>query len=276
MLKKLLPKFYGLALNFQALFSKKVAGKNAFQVYCTIRKGETLPFQETFLNNAKYEVVQTNNLEIQTYHWHGSGEKVLLVHGWESNSYRWHELIEKLQEADFDIFAFDAPGQGNSSGEILHHPLYEKTLQHIKQKYNPSSLIGHSMGGMTIMYNQHLNPDLTVKKIITIASPSEYVDLMRYYKELLSLSSRVISAIEDYIKSQLGFTFQELSTSEFAKDNTKTGLLIHDKEDPVAPYWCSELVHANWKNSKFITTKGLGHSIQDSTVNDQIVDFLKP
>lgn len=275
MLKKLLPKFYGFALNFQALFLKETVGKNAFQVYCTVRKGEVLPLQQTFLDEGKHDLIQTNDHEIQTYRWPGTGKRVLLVHGWESNSYRWNQLIKKLQEADFDIFAFDAPGQGNSTGESLHHPLYEKILQHLKLKYKPSHLIGHSMGGMTIMYNQHLNPDTTSEKLITIASPSEYVDLMRYYRDLLSLSSRVILAIENHIKSELGFSFHELSTSEFAKSNTKSGLLIHDKEDLVAPYWCSEKVHANWKNSKFITTEGLGHSIQDDNINNQIVDFLK-
>lgn len=275
MLKKLLPKFYGFILNVQALFYKETAGKNAFKVYCTVRKGEVLPTQRTFLDDAKHELVETNNHKIQTYHWQGSGKKVLLVHGWESNSYRWNKLIKKLQEADFDIFAFDAPGQGNSSGENLHHPLYEKILQDIKLKYKPSSLIGHSMGGMTIMYNQQLNPDAIIEKIVTIASPSEYVDLMRYYRALLSLSSRVISAIENHIKAELGFAFQEFSTSEFAKSNTKTGLLIHDIEDLVAPYWCSEKVHNNWEGSRLITTEGLGHSIQDNTINNQVVDFLK-
>lgn len=275
MLKKFLFKAYGFALNFQALFTEKTAGKKAFKIYCTVRKGKVLPFQRVFLELAKYELVQTTHHEIQTYHWPGNGKKVLLVHGWESNTHRWNKLIKKLQQADFDILAFDAPGHGNSTGEILHHPLYEKTLQHITLKYNPSYLIGHSMGGMTIMYNQYLNPNAVIEKIVTIASPSEYHELMSYYKHLLSLSNRVMSALEGYIKSQFGFTFQEFSTSEFVKANTITGLVIHDKLDPITPYWCSEQVHTNWKGSKFVTTEGLGHSVQDDPINNQIVDFLK-
>jgi pimeloyl-ACP methyl ester carboxylesterase len=275
MLKAIIPKIYGFTLNLQSLISKKAAAKKAFKVYCTVRKGEVSPLQETFLEPAKHELVQIPTGNLQTYHWPGTGEKVLLVHGWESNVYRWRILIKKLQEADFDIFAFDAPGNGNSSGAILHHPLYETALQKIKQRYTPSYLIGHSMGGMTVMYNEYKNPDARIKKIISIASPSEYSELMRYYKTLLSLSDTLMSELENYIKTTFGFQFHEFSTAHFAKTNTKKGLLIHDKRDLNTPYWCSEQVHANWKNSEFITTEGLGHSIQDNNVNKQIIDFLK-
>ena len=273
--KNFLPKIYGFALNFLALFSKKSAGKRAFEIYCTVRKGKLLATSEVFLDSAKYEFVQICNQGIQTYHWPGSGKKVLLVHGWESNSQRWDKLIARLQLADFDIFAFDAPGHGNSTGKVLHHPLYEETLQHLVQKYKSLYAIGHSMGGMTIMYSQYLNPDSAIKKIVTIASPSEYYELMSYYKHLLSLSNQVMAGLRDHIQSQFGFSFQELSTSEFAKTNAAAGLLIHDKIDPITPYWCSEQVHANWKNSRLVTTENLGHSIQDDTINNQIVDFLK-
>jgi alpha-beta hydrolase superfamily lysophospholipase len=39
---------------------------------------------------------------IQTYHWKESeGPTVLLCHGWESNAFRWRNLIEKLQAKGF-------------------------------------------------------------------------------------------------------------------------------------------------------------------------------
>jgi pimeloyl-ACP methyl ester carboxylesterase len=275
MLKKLTPKIYGFLLNFQSLFSKKTASKNAFQVYCNVRKGKVLAEQKAFLNDAKHEFVQLSDHTIQSYNWPGKGKNVLLVHGWESNSYRWRILIEKLQKADFNVFSFDAPAHGYSTGTFLNHPLYESTLQSIIQKYAPSYLIGHSMGGMTIMYNQYLHHDSAVEKIVTIASPSEYHELMRFYKKLLSLSKRVVAGLEDHLIAKFGFSFKEFSTTQFAKTNTKTGLLIHDRFDPITPYWSSEQVHSNWADSTFITTEGLGHSIQDNHINDQIVSFLK-
>jgi len=275
MLKKLIPKFYGSALNFQAFFSKETAGRNALRVYSKVRKGSVLPIQKEFLDAAKHQQLHICDVTIQTYHWSGKGKKVVLVHGWESNTYRWRMLVEKLQEADFDIYAFDAPANGYSSGKILNHWLYQETLQKVKERYRPEYLIGHSMGGMTIMYNQYLNPDAIIKKIVTIASPSEYHELMRYYKNLLSLSRKVMNALQAHIKHKFGFQFHEFSTAHFAKTNSKTGLLIHDKDDEATPYWCSEQVHTNWKNSKLITTEGLGHSIQDDAINGKIIDFLK-
>ena len=84
-----------------------------------------------------------------------------------------------------------------------------------------------------------------------------------------------MSALEVYIKTKFGYNFQEFSTSHFVKTNKKKGLLIHDKKDPSTPYWSSEQVHANWKNSKLITTEGLGHSIQNFAINKQIIGFLE-
>lgn len=270
----MLPKVYGRYFNMLARVSKKKAAKKAFYVFCTVRKGRVLPNQKEYLDQAKGDTIDVKKHTLQTYYWPGNKETVLLVHGWESNTFRWRNLIAKLREADYNIVAFDAPAHGYSSGKYLNVPLYSDGVQAMIQKHDPKYLIGHSVGGMTLMYNEFYHQNPNVQKMVTIGSPSEFYEIMDHYQRLLNFNNTVRKALEALVLKRFGFTVAEFSSSRFAEKNTKKGLLFHDEEDKLAPFHASEAVHAHWKNSTFVRTKGLGHSMHQEHINDQIVDFL--
>ncbi len=275
LVKKSIPLLYGACFNGLAHLSGSLTGWLAFRTFSKVRKGRVLPIQAQYLDHARHRREQVNGHTIQTYHWEGPGPTVLLVHGWESNSYRWHKLIEQLRQHEFDIKAFDAPGHGYSSGKYLHMPLYGECLLHMIKKYQPRHLVAHSMGGMTTLYIHHKYPDMGVERIVTLGSPSELSELMEHYRNLLKLSNRVMASLDDYVKQRFGFGFRDFSSSQFARNIPQKGLLIHDKHDPVTPFHASEKVHANWADSTLIATEGLGHSLHQDGVNKKIADFLK-
>jgi pimeloyl-ACP methyl ester carboxylesterase len=275
LLTQSIPKLYGQLLNLYTVFNPNDAAKKAFKIFCKVRKGRVLTNQEAYLNSAKHKVHDIAEHSVQTYKWEGTRETVLLVHGWESNAWRWHRLIQKLTDANYEIIAFDAPGHGNSSGSYLHVPLYAEVLQFMIDKYNPKFLIGHSVGGMTILYNENLRPSPIVKKIVTIGSPSEFHEIIAHFQTLLGFNGKVLRALDTYIHKKFGFTIREFSTSRFARTNRKKGLLFHDKFDKITPYHASEQVSSQWENSILKTTEGLGHSMHQDEVNDQIVAFLE-
>ncbi len=274
-LAKILPPLYGKYYDFRSLFAPKSTAHKAFVLFCTVRKGKVLPQQAEYLNLAKKSIEEISGHQIQAYSWPGKKETVLLVHGWESNTFRWRNLIKRLREADYNIIAFDAPSHGHSSGKLLYVPLYEEAVSHIIDKYDPKYVIGHSVGGMTLMYNEHKNPNPKVEKIVTIGSPSEFHEIFGHFQDLLKFGNRFMGIMDNYILDRFGFHIREFSTSEFAKSNTKKGLLFHDRLDAIAPYHASEQVHRNWKNSKLVSTEGLGHSMHQEDVNNQIIDFLQ-
>lgn len=275
LITKIIPLVYGQYFNIYSLFTPKKAAHKAFNLFCTVRKGKVKPQQNDFLEKAKLEMEYAANHQLQSYQWPGKKETILLVHGWESNTFRWRNLIKKLQEAGFNVIAFDAPSHGNSSGKLLYVPLYEEALQHIIQKYNPKYLVGHSVGGMTLMYNEFKNPNPKVEKLVVIGAPSEFHELMDHYQYLLKFSNRFMQVLDGYIFSRFGFRIHDFSTSKFAQSNTKKGLLFHDRLDQIAPYHGSENVHKNWTGSQLISTEGLGHSMHQEDVNNQIIDFLE-
>ncbi|BFP41970.1 alpha/beta fold hydrolase [Flavobacteriaceae bacterium GF1] len=274
-LTKVIPLFYGQWLNFVALFNKQKAAKIAFDIFCTIRKGRVRPEQKDFLDNAKFSVENVMEQQIQSYKWPGSKGTVLLLHGWESNTHRWRNLIKKLKEHHFDILAFDAPAHGYSSGEMLHVPLYAHTLKHFLEKFRPQMVVAHSIGGMTILFNDFLHPESSVEKIVTIGSPCEFEQFMHHYKSILKFNTRVWKAMDKRLKIWFGYHFKEFSSARFVANNTKKGLLFHDKLDQQVPYTESVRVHEHWKGSELVLTEGLGHSMHQPKVNDQIIAFLE-
>lgn len=273
-LNNVLLRAYGLYFNILLLFSKRKAAEKTFEVFFTVRKGRVLPKQQDYLQMAKSTVLKASGHRLQTYHWPGKKETVLLVHGWESNSFRWRNLIGKLQEADYTIVAFDAPGHGLSSGKSLHLPLYADCIQKVIETYAPKHVIGHSYGGMAILFDEFNHQNVDVEKIVTIGSPSEFHELLAHYQNLVGFNDRVLNAFETLVIERFGSRVSDLSSSRFVKNNTKKGLLLHDELDRFAPFHASERVHADWEGSTFIRTKGLGHSMHQDHISDRIVEFL--
>ena len=211
LLNKIIPLAYGQYFNAYSLIAPKKVADDAFHVFCTVRKGRIKPEQAAYLDDFKLATEEVAGHTIQSYHWPGNKETVLLVHGWESNTFRWRNLIKKLREADFNIIAFDAPSHGYSSGKHLYVPLYEEAVNHMVKKYNPKHLIGHSVGGMTILYNQYKNPNDTVDKMVTIGSPSEFYEIMEHFQDLLKFNNRVMKHLDDYVYDRFGFKIDEFS-----------------------------------------------------------------
>jgi pimeloyl-ACP methyl ester carboxylesterase len=274
-LTKYIPLIYGSYFNSLALVSKEIAAKKAFELFCSPRKGKVLPHQKGFLDPAKSNVITTDGVQLQTYKWDGTKETVLLLHGWESNVFRWRNLIEVLKEENYNVIAFDAPGHGYSSGSLFNVPLYNSCAEKVIATYHPKYIVGHSVGGMTSLYNQYKNPTNSIEKIISLGAPSELSEIMSNYQNLLKFNLTVLSGIEAYFIKKFKFTIDDFSTSKMAKDISTKGLLIHDKFDKIAPYSSSKRVHENWKNSTLISTEGLGHSLHQENINHQIIAFLK-
>ncbi|MGD1946596.1 MAG: alpha/beta hydrolase [Croceivirga sp.] len=273
---QIIPLLYGQWLNLVALFDSQKAARIAFDIFCTIRKGRVLPGQKDFLDSAKFSVETIEEHHIQTYKWPGKKDTVLLLHGWESNTHRWRNLINKLRAQDYEILAFDAPAHVYSTGEMLHVPLYAQSLRHVLDKFQPKRVVAHSMGGMTVLYEHYRNPKSSVEKIVTIGSPCEFEGFMHHYQGLFKFNNRVWKAMDKRLKIWFDYHFHEFSSARFVKNNMINGLLFHDKNDKQVAYTESVKVHENWKGSQLILTEGLGHSMHQEGVNDQIISFLGP
>lgn len=275
MLKKYIPLLIGKYLGAKALFTPKKATQQAFNIFCTPRKGRATEKHQDFFDTAVEEKITTNNHQIQTYNWKGSGETIILLHGWESNSFRWKSLVELLQKENYNIIAIDAPAQGNSSGKYLNVPLYTACAKDIIEIHKPSIVIGHSLGGMTAIYNQIEYNNPCIEKIIALGPPSELSFFMKSFQVTLGLSNKFMSKIDAYLKSTFGLYAKQFSISNFAKEIKINGLLILEKYDKLAPYKYSKRIADNWEKCDLVTVENIGHSLQSKVIDQKILAYLK-
>ncbi|MCG2462468.1 alpha/beta hydrolase [Flavobacteriaceae bacterium F89] len=275
LLDKCLPLIYGVYLNSLSLISTKKASEKAFRVLLTPRKGKVGPSQETFLNAAKERRIQIGAITLQAYKWNGEKETILLLHGWESNSFRWHRLIGKLQEENYNIVAFDAPAHGYSSGKLFHVPLFAECTRAVIEIFKPKYIIGHSVGGMTALFSQYNYVESPVVKIVGIGAPSNLSAFMGQFQKKLHLSNKVMQGLDDHFADKYNFDTEEFSLERFAPHLPQQGLLIHDVLDSITPFQGSANIQRNWPNSQLVKTEGLGHSMHQDMVNDHILKFLK-
>jgi len=276
LLIKLLPKIIGTQINTMSLWSKKAAARKAFLIFCTPRGGRIKEDQKEFLDAARDKRLKVNDtITVQTYKWEGSGPTILLIHGWESNTHRWWQLIEILQHHKYNIISFDAPAHGNSTGKILNVPLYSESLEIVTKHYKPSIHIGHSIGALTTIFHYYKYQPEHIKKLASLGAPSELSEIMKDYQKILSMNNIVMRGIDTLIQQRFGFTINDFSGYNFAKYIKIPGLIIHDIYDKITPVEASRGIHKNWKNSTYIETSGLGHSLYQDEVRNHIIDFIK-
>jgi pimeloyl-ACP methyl ester carboxylesterase len=272
--RKLLPKLVGLKLNSLFFVNPQLALEQAFYLFCAPRRGKPEAHESPFLDSAKSEKIKIGNVSTQVYRWNGTKEKVLLLHGWESNTYRWKDLIDKLQAENYDITALDAPAHGNSSGKLFNVPLYAKFVQVLIEKHKPDFVVGHSVGAMTADFQQHMKPSKNISKLVLLGPPSELTEIMADFQEVFGFHQKFMEGLEKFFQKKFDYTFEVFSTARFAKSLKMEGLIIHDKFDKIAPVSASEAIAKNWGNSRLIITEGMGHSLNNENVLDEVVGFL--
>lgn len=274
LINKYLPKIIGIQLNSLYRINKKKAVIKVYRIFCTPRGGKVKSHQELFLRNAKATKINHGSIQLQTYHWKNSGPTILLVHGWDSNSSRWRDLIELLVNQNYNIIAFDAPAQGNSGGKLLNVPLYSKCIAKMIKMYKPKYLVGHSMGGMSIFFNEHQQKSNSVEKIVSLGAPTEMKKIIADLQKILGLKPKLMSNVEDYFADKFEYRFEDFATKNFVKSVHQECLIIHDVYDKVVPFEAGEALHTQLPNARFIKTEGAGHSLNRNYIYQHILDFL--
>ncbi len=272
-------------LNVGSYFSPIRAGKLAFHIFSTPRKGRLTPRDRTYLEKSTQTTLYWGDISICCYDFGGDASKtVLMMHGWESNSARWRTLGNVLQTQGFRVVLFDAPAHGSSGNRYFNIVLYAQMMQKVVTHYAPSMLIGHSAGAMAIGYFLSHAPifpiDAKLKKVVLMASPYDLDSLFNTYQKIIGFNGRIRRQLDREVFAVDGNETSYYCVENFVKqmpENFRIAtdcLFIHDENDPIAAIACSETCHKIWKNSTFLRTKGLGHSLQHKSVYEKIVQFL--
>ena len=269
----------GKMLNALELFSPTLAGKTAFNFFCTPRRQTMRERDVAFLATAVRETLLFKNLKISTYCWPSrlsDAKTVLMLHGWESNSARWRKYIKALSAAGFTVHAIDAPASGNSQGKRLNAILLSGVVQEfVAKKGTPDVIIGHSLGGAAAVMCSTLLGVPQPSKMVLLGVFAESTRVIRDFGQVLAINDKVVAAIYREIEKRSGIPIDAYSVVQKTTQLLGVrGLVIHDLNDDVAPVEEGRLVAEAW-GATFMQTEGLGHRLQDKSVVKAVVDFAK-
>ena len=286
----ILTKSIGFYLNVLSYVNLEKAKIQAYQLFSQPRKGkiqkEKLP---KTLQSAALETFEYHNEKFQAYIWKGtrgnpeaSGERseansevILLIHGWESNASRWKKLLNYLNPLGKTLVAIDGPAHGLSEGKEFNAPKFAEFINIVTQKYQPKTIIGHSVGGAAVCFYLNKYKDKTIEKVILLGAPSDFKIIANNFVKLLSLNNRIKYKLEKYYFEKFSIDINEFSAHKFAQNFTQKALIAHDSEDKVVLIDEGRKYADAWKNAIYIETKGLGHSLHDADLYQKIVAFIE-
>ena len=273
-MKKYIPKIIGSSINTIGLLTPQYAAHLSMTLFSSPKKGKTNEKQATYLSEAKQGEVIHNSITIKTYQWAGKKDTILLAHGWESNSYRWKDLIEILKTENYNIIALDAPAHGSSSGNIFNALIYSECIHAVAKKFNVSVIIGHSVGGMATAFGNYNFPLESIKKLVLLGAPADFTGVFSRYINMMGYNNRVSKAMDKYVVKRFNHAPTYFDASKFTQYFKAKGLIIHDKKDKIIPYKDGLKFKKNYTNSEFVSTEGFGHGLKSELVYNHILDFL--
>jgi pimeloyl-ACP methyl ester carboxylesterase len=273
-MKKLIPKLLGFYLNILAIIAPARAARKSFLLFCRPLRPSITSRQQTFLDSARKFTLDHEGYSIQCYRWGSGAKQILLLHGWQSHTYRWKAYVDALSKDEYTIFSIDAPGHGWSSGSFLTVPLYSSLIRRFIGQQGPMhAVFGHSLGGFALLHALYEARDLPIGRIVLLATPGEASDFISVFKNTLGLSDKTVKLVIAHFAQQYGVTPDFFSTRKFARDLHVKGLIIHDEHDSEAPYSDAVSLQRVWQSSTLMTTRALGHNLKSPLIIKAVVDF---
>lgn len=111
------------------------------------------------------------------YREYGSGQPLIILHGLFGQSDNWNTLAKRFAEKGFRVFAVDQRNHGLSphSTEWDYHVMASDLNEFITfHDLKDPILLGHSMGGKTVLFYDLLYPKVAKKIIVVDIAPRAY------------------------------------------------------------------------------------------------------
>lgn len=275
-MKKLISKSIGFSLNTLANIAPRKAARMGFNLFCYPFRAKLTDKHKAFLFSAERSTLEHGGETIQVYKWGKGKHVILMLHGWQSHTFRWKNYVESLDKEKYTIYSLDAPGHGLSSGKFMTVPLYSDVVElFLNNVSKVDTVVSHSIGSFTAIYTFYRLSHLAPANIIALAPPGEAEDFFNFYTKELGLTSKTVKLVVDYFEEQIKKAPSYFSAQKFAAALTSKGLLIHDEEDTDTSIENSKRIHSQWKNSSLIITKGYGHNLRSEHVIRKVIDFVE-
>lgn len=107
----------------------------------------------------------------------GEGQPLIILHGLFGQSDNWNTLAKRFAESGFKVYTIDQRNHGLSPHSEVWN--YQAMAEDLNEFINTHQLVkpillGHSMGGKTVMFFELLHPTIADKIIVADIAPKQY------------------------------------------------------------------------------------------------------
>lgn len=202
--------------------------------------------------------LKANGNTLAAWSWGNAASRVLLVHGWDSRASHLGQFVEPLCRAGFQVWAFDGPAHGDSTGSLSSVVHHGKAILAIADAFGPfDGLVAHSVGSPAALYAFHKG--MRVHSSVHIAGPASLKRVILRLSQAINLN---VAATEDLIRlteTHIGQSVASMELDALADGFLHPALLLHDPTDREVPYSESCALAAAWPGAKLVDIVGAGH-----------------
>lgn len=257
--------------------SPRLAGRLALELFLLPSRRQLDAVDAPVLARARVSRLRLAAHRLQVYEWGAHQDAVLLLHGWGSHAPRFGALVDPLLAAGFRVIAVDAPAHGKSSGRQSTLELFRAALNAVVATRGPvRGIVAHSMGASAAVWQLAETPPGDVMAVALVGMPRDVAFMMDSFAGALELDARTRAALIAAFTHRYGRPPAEYSAHTVAGRIALPILLVHDRDDDVAPYAHAQALLPRLAQGELLTTEGLAHSgaLRDPQTIATIVDFL--
>lgn len=275
-MKKLIVKSIGSFINVTAVLFPKWNGEYSFNLLCKVKRVGISEKGKQFLEKGKTTFLDVDGHSAALHQW-GSGEKkLLLLHGWLSNSQRWHPYVSQLDLNEYQVFALDAPGHGMAKGNHMNVEIYRNALeQSVREIGSIDTLVCHSLGSLVGGYAYLNNREIPIKRFVIMGSPSGMDAIFTYFKSTLGLSGKAIANLGRKINSVLKLPHETISLAHFFQKVNQPVLVVHEVLDRITPFEPIRVASEKRKQISTFFTQGQDHNLNGEEIVNRVIQFIK-
>lgn len=246
----------------------------------------------------------------------GKGKPLLILHGYFGMGDNWKSHANKLADDGFEVHLIDQRNHGRSfHSDDFSYELMVEDLYNYTQQYNLESviLLGHSMGGKTVMLFSTQYPELVDKLIVADISPRMYPPHHHNILEALNSVDFTIQNSRKLIDEKLASLIPEVGVRQFllksvyrktkeelafrfnlkslTENNNEVGealpsftvfegetLFLKGENSGYISVNEEPIINAHFPNSKIVKISNSGHWLHAENPKDfyiEVVSFLK-
>jgi alpha-beta hydrolase superfamily lysophospholipase len=257
--------YYQSKFRWLSLFSKRKAAEAVFELFCTPYSGKPKRKVPAIFEQAETFQFSIEGMALHGWRWspqQSNGRKILIVHGFDSCSYRFDRYISPLMGEGFEVVTFDAPGHGLSEGKTINALAYSHAILKVEELYGSFyGIMAHSLGGLSTALAFEQLPNQQDRRLVLIAPTTETTTAIDNFFRFISVPKSVQTEFHQLIEKAGKQPVTHFSTARAVQQIQAPVLWIHDEDDMICPY--SDTLPAQqmkMPHVEFFITKGLGHS----------------